>query len=493
MRASNLLALGTKVRKVISWILLPVGTLAIFLGISWLSLALNVNTALADTRSQLQADYSPGELLTFYPISPGILDEIRRDTGRSAGEGGHTDPQSSPGWFWDEPNPTPNPEISITLTSDSPTAEMSQTPTRSETATSTSSPTASTTPTGTATDQPTATPTLAGPPVPIAPPSTPTNDFWFYDDSNPIAFMMYAAPGNSSYQSSTAPVSFFTAKFASNQALLSGTTKINFYASNNSSTALNFTAALYAGVTELGSGMFTLPPTGNTAPYFTASFATAAHSFSSGDRIELRFSLAAPLEIFWDGPYNISGVDVPALLTLPTATPSQTPTSTLTPTVPPTSAPTATPTPTTSYITGAFWLYDDTSPIAYMMYQSQPGGENRNSSADVDFYAGILSGHTLLAGTTTIHFSATNAAGEPLAVNFELLAGQEGVWQSLGTGSSSIPGDTSEPTLFSTSFSTLGTTFAEGGRLRLSVQLSEPHVFYWDGAFNDSRVVIPGG
>src|SRR3989337_2064781 len=89
-----------------------------------------------------------------------------------------------------------------------------------------------------------------------------------------------------------------------------------------------FTIQLRAGAALLGSGSFALPANTFSANFFSASFATGSHAFAAGERLELSFSLPAPAVIFWDGAYDYSGVAVPAVTLLPTATPTASPTAT---------------------------------------------------------------------------------------------------------------------------------------------------------------------
>src|SRR3989304_5595194 len=95
-----------------------------------------------------------------------------------------------------------------------------------------------------------------------------------------------------------------------------------------------------AGGTLLGSGTFALPANTFDANFYSASFASSTHDFTAGERLQVSFSLPSPAELFWDGAYDFSGVSVPVVTLVPTATPtatvSPTPTNTLLPSATPT-------------------------------------------------------------------------------------------------------------------------------------------------------------
>src|SRR4030067_239501 len=89
------------------------------------------------------------------------------------------------------------------------------------------------------------------------------------------------------------------------------------------------------------------PPTPSPPTFFPPSSATSPHTFAAGERLQLTFSLPAPAEIFWDGAYDYSGVSVPAISLVPTATPTATVSPTRTHTPPASATPTATTVPAT--------------------------------------------------------------------------------------------------------------------------------------------------
>ncbi|MEW6569264.1 MAG: DUF2341 domain-containing protein, partial [Chloroflexota bacterium] len=191
---------------------------------------------------------------------------------------------------------------------------------------------------------------------------------------------------------------------------------------------------------------------------------------------------------------SLGAEELDAAYCTPTATPTPTPTATNTPTPTATStpAPTATSTPTPGAGGSTYWFYDDTAPLTYMMYTSQPAGISQSASdSTINFYSDtFMAGQSLQAGTTTVYFYATNSFGSPLAIGIELLAG-DATWTTLGGGAPSIPANTTTPTFFQISFGNLGYTFSSGERVQLRVSVGAPLGFYWDGAYNTSRLVLP--
>jgi hypothetical protein len=137
-----------------------------------------------------------------------------------------------------------------------------------------------------------------------------------------------------------------------------------------------------------------------------------------------------------------------------------------------------------------FWWYDDTTPLTYMMYQSQPSGTAQSASnTTVSFYSDTWPNTWQInAGTSTVYFYVQTTGNKK--VDFELFGGAGASWTSLGTGS--WTGNQSTITLINTSFSTSGYTFSTGERLRLDVSPANGATVYWDGSYNNSRLVIPG-
>ena len=325
-------------RDLLRWMLLIPLVILMLFGCGTLGM-FGLRPAQADTRSELDADYSPWPFTVFKPVNVEIIEEIQEDAILYPGTFAEpVEPTIIPADFWFTPTPTPTPTPTITgtpLGTGTPTATPSATPT-SGTPTPTSTITA--TPTASQTASPTATFTPSGPPTPIPPAIPPANNYWFYDDTSPATYMMYTTIPTGNFRSG-ASMSFYSPWFSGGQTLQAGTTSVNFYAWNPSPLGAVFTAELRAGGTLLGSGTFALPPNTFDAYFFSASFATGSHSFAANERLQVRFSFAAPAEIFWDSTYNYSGVGIPSI----TNNPTPTSTATASPTPSPSSTPSASP------------------------------------------------------------------------------------------------------------------------------------------------------
>ena len=187
--------------------------------------------------------------------------------------------------------------------------------------------------------------------------------------------------------------------------------------------------------------------------------------------------------------------DTPTATATSTVTPTATPTATSTatntptPTATPTPTPTATSTPTSTPASGAtYWLYDDNSPMMFMMYPSQPAGSSSLATGTTSFYSDTIpAGDQISAGTTTVYANVRTASLRTITVR---LYGGASI-----LGSTTWDIDTGGVTqLLSTSFATSSYTFDGSERLRLEFNGTFgafPNGLYWDGAYNDSRVVVP--
>jgi hypothetical protein len=170
---------------------------------------------------------------------------------------------------------------------------------------------------------------------------------------------------------------------------------------------------------------------------------------------------------------------------------SPTPTDTPTPSYTPTVSDTPTASPTAAPGSATWWLYSDTFPSTYMMFSSPPTGTGAWATNDVSFYSPIfIGGQTLSAGTTTAYLNMRTDA--PRALTVTLRAGPGG---SLSLGSATTTVNTGGVTqIVPLAFSTSGHSFAAGDVLRVDVEGSfgsMPNGLWWDGAYSDSRIVIP--
>jgi hypothetical protein len=136
-----------------------------------------------------------------------------------------------------------------------------------------------------------------------------------------------------------------------------------------------------------------------------------------------------------------------------------------------------------------FWWYDDTTPLSYMMYQTQPSGSNTSATkTTVYFYSDTWpAGYQVSNGTSTVYFYVQTTGNK--RIDFDLQYGSGSTWTSLGTGYWS--GNRGSITLVNTSFSTSSHTFSTGERLRLVVNIANGATVYWDGSYNNSRLVVP--
>src|SRR3990170_5316296 len=79
--------------------------LLLLLGVLFLSCGLlspigTRQTASADTRSMLRADYFPWQFLPFRPVDPAILEDIATETGKEAVALDLSVGGTAVGWFW---------------------------------------------------------------------------------------------------------------------------------------------------------------------------------------------------------------------------------------------------------------------------------------------------------------------------------------------------------------------------------------------------------
>ena len=173
-------------RDLLRWLLVVPLVLLLLFGCATLGM-IGIAPASADTRSYLEADYSPWIFEIFQPINPEIIEEIQAD--QELYPETFVDPvlpTIMPAAFWPSPTPTPSPTPGPTNIP-SPTSIPSKTPTPTTTflasapATTSATPSVTTTETATATSTSTATPTITFTPTlsptntPVPPTNIPTN------------------------------------------------------------------------------------------------------------------------------------------------------------------------------------------------------------------------------------------------------------------------------------------------------------------------------
>jgi hypothetical protein len=95
-----------RARSAVEWIALILLLLILFFGCGWISLIGTRISALADTRSLMQADYRSWPVIAFRPVDPRILDEIEEDTGQEPVVLDLSDGGTVVGWFGTQPTGT---------------------------------------------------------------------------------------------------------------------------------------------------------------------------------------------------------------------------------------------------------------------------------------------------------------------------------------------------------------------------------------------------
>lgn len=223
------------------------------------------------------------------------------------------------------------------------------------------------------------------------------------------------------------------------------------------------------------------------------SSSTPASTASETDAAAQTATASAAGSVTPGGSATITGTtETPVASETPTNAPSATWTQAVTDT--PTPVPSNTPAPTStqsgSTLISTFWLYDDTSPHKYMMYQSQPSGSFAHKTGIFFFYSIDLPNNAQLSsGTTTVHFTAINSRQTAHSVSVTLKSGSN----TLGSGSISIPGLTITPTNFSFSFSTSAHIFSGGSKSLVATfdSLLGGVQVIWDGDYSTSRIVVP--
>ena len=351
------------------------------------------------------------------------------------------------------------------------------------------------------------------------------NIFYFHNTPSLSDFVMsHTEPsdvGIGTYES----VSFLTESWQEGQRLSSGNSTVYLWvltkeAAGNQSLHLDLSAGSDSSEwTTLGTTQWNVNTNGKTQ-FLSISFITEVYEFRDGDQLRLDIIIPSDgsLRINWDGEFNKPRLEIPdnsiplwTITVFPAAPLMVYMTSwvwkkrrfalrllslliacCVTIGLLATQVETAGAAPMYDVAdSNTFWWYDDTTPLTYMMYQTQPSDSSTSATdTTVSFYSDVWPDTWQInAGTSTVYFyvSTTGTKG----VDFTLYAGSGASWTSLGSGGwSGNQGST--PGLVSTSFSTNNYTFSTGECLRLDVQIQKAATVYWDGSYNDSRLVIPG-
>ena len=111
----------------------------------------------------------------------------------------------------------------------------------------------------------------------------------------------------------------FNTGVGAGQTVAAGTTTVNAYFDNTTGSTCQITADLSVnGTTSLGSGSVTISANVNTPTLFTWSFATTAHTFVAGERLNLYFNWqpvksCASTDLFYGAAVRPSSVTVPTI------------------------------------------------------------------------------------------------------------------------------------------------------------------------------------
>jgi hypothetical protein len=354
----------------------------------------------------------------------------------------------------------------------------------------------------------------------------PQNNFYFHNTPGLSGYVMSQTEpsdiGIGTYDS----VSFISDGWQEGQRLASGNSTVYLWvmteeAGENQSLHLDLSAGSEdSGWTSIGTTQWNVNTDGETQ-FLSISFITEDYDFKQGDQLRLDVIMPSDerVRINWDGEFNKPRLEIPdnsvplwSLTVFPAAPLMVYLTSwvwkkrrfalrlvslliacCVTVALLATQVGTAGAAPTYDVAaSNTFWWYDDTTPLQYMMYQSQPSGtaQSVKGPTTISFYSDTWPATWQInAGTSWVYFYIKSTQSD--TVNFTLYAGTTGSWTNLGSGS--YVGYHPPPTLVSTSFATSGYTFSTGERLRLDVNpISNKITVYWDGSYNNSRLVVPG-
>ena len=133
-----------------------------------------------------------------------------------------------------------------------------------------------------------------------------------------------------------------------------------------------------------------------------------------------------------------------------------------------------------------FWFYDDTTPLTYMMYQTQPTGTATSATnTTVNFYSDTWpAGWQVNASVSNYLGFWASCNNKTFTVNYYGGTTQIGT-QTQTCDTSGIGGQA----FFWTSSQY---TFAAGERLRVEFIVPRNMTIYWDGAYWESRIALAG-
>jgi hypothetical protein len=139
-------------------------------------------------------------------------------------------------------------------------------------------------------------------------------NFYFYDDTTPLTYMMYQTQPTGTEASAAGPatVNFYSDTWPAGwQVDASVSNYLGFYADGNNKT---FTFNVYGGSTLIG----TLTQTVNTSGIEGQAFfvETDQYSFAAGERLRVEWILPNGMTMYWDGAYSqsrfqLQGITIP--------------------------------------------------------------------------------------------------------------------------------------------------------------------------------------
>ncbi len=133
-----------------------------------------------------------------------------------------------------------------------------------------------------------------------------SSTFWFYDDTNPLTYMMYQSPPSGSSTNTQQVVSFHSDTFEASQSLESGTAMVYIYATNSAGADKSIDFTLRVGATVLGTGSVAVPRKTTSPLLLTTSFPTSTYDFANAERLVLDVESPGAVVVHWDGDYNDS-------------------------------------------------------------------------------------------------------------------------------------------------------------------------------------------
>jgi len=137
-----------------------------------------------------------------------------------------------------------------------------------------------------------------------------------------------------------------------------------------------------------------------------------------------------------------------------------------------------------------FWMTSTSAFGGHKLVRSQPNGSARSGFAYLEFRTDPFAEATSIqSGQITVYFYATNSSDKPGQVGL-ILKPSSGV-HAIGGGEKDIPANTTDPTLFSTTFRTYEYEFSVGNRLVLIFATGATTKIYWDGEWNATRIIVP--